>query len=149
MFACGQNCGVKPITCVIPTGISTAEKTRLNASNAFSSRTRPVALRTNRSRLAAGVSAGMLVMEPPLDAVFAPDGSAPRGSPRRATHDELDRELPPGVRAKRIFDQVDGEIRGLLPEPRERLADRRERRRDERGDEAVVEPDDRDPGRNV
>src|SRR5579875_2314165 len=47
MFACGQNCGAKPITCVIPTGISTALNTRLNASNALSSRTRPVALRVN------------------------------------------------------------------------------------------------------
>src|SRR5205085_12552473 len=82
----------------------------------------------------------MLVMEPPLDAVFAPDGSAPRESPRRATHDELDRELPPGVRAKRIFDQIDGDIRGLLPEPRERLADRRERRRDERATQLSSNP---------
>ncbi len=48
MFACGQNCGANPITCVIPTGIRTAEKTRLNASNPLSSRTSPVALRVNK-----------------------------------------------------------------------------------------------------
>ena len=54
MFACGQNVGVNAITSVIPTGISTAEKTRLNASNALSSRTRPVAFRTNRFRLPPG-----------------------------------------------------------------------------------------------
>src|SRR5579875_521540 len=47
MLACGQNWGANPITCVIPTGMSTAENTRLNASNALSSRTRPVALRVN------------------------------------------------------------------------------------------------------
>ena len=50
IFACGQKIGVKAITSVIPTGISTAENTRLNASNALSSRTRPVAFRTNRLR---------------------------------------------------------------------------------------------------
>ena len=54
MFACGQNVGVNAITSVMPTGISTAEKTRLNASNALSSRTRPVAFRTNRFRLPPG-----------------------------------------------------------------------------------------------
>ena len=54
MLACGQNVGVNAITSVIPTGISTAEKTRLKASNALSSRTRPVALRTNRFRLLVG-----------------------------------------------------------------------------------------------
>src|SRR5438132_272239 len=86
---------------------------------------------------------------PPLDAVSRADASAPRGSARRATHDELDRKLPPGMPAGRVFDQVDGEICCLLPQPRERLADRRERRRDERGDEAVVEPDHRDVGRYV
>src|SRR5215469_15974819 len=54
MFACGQNVGAKAITSVIPTGISTAEKTRLKASNALSSRTRPVAFLTNRFRLLLG-----------------------------------------------------------------------------------------------
>ncbi len=54
MFACGQNIGVNAITSVIPTGMSTAEKTRLNASNALSSRTKPVAFRTNRFRLPPG-----------------------------------------------------------------------------------------------
>ena len=54
MFACGQNVGVNAITWVIPTGISTAEKTRLNASNALSSRTRPVAFLTKRFRLPPG-----------------------------------------------------------------------------------------------
>src|SRR5262252_503802 len=54
MLACGQNVGVNAITWVIPTGISTAEKTRLNASKALSSRTRPVALRTKRLRLPPG-----------------------------------------------------------------------------------------------
>ena len=54
MLACGQNVGVNAITSVMPTGISTAEKTRLNASNALSSRTKPVALRTNRFRLLVG-----------------------------------------------------------------------------------------------
>ena len=53
-FACGQNVGANAITSVMPTGISTAENTRLNASNALSSRTKPVALRTNRFRLLAG-----------------------------------------------------------------------------------------------
>ena len=48
MFACGQNVGVKAITSVIPTGIRTAEKTKLKASNALSSRTRPVAFLTNK-----------------------------------------------------------------------------------------------------
>src|SRR5438132_4057836 len=86
---------------------------------------------------------------PPLDAVSRAGASAPRGSARRATHDELDRKLPTGVPAGRIFDQVDDEIRSLRSQPRERLADRRERRRDERGHEAVVEPDNRDPARNV
>ena len=54
VFACGQNVGVKAMTSVIPTGISTAEKTRLKASNALSSRTRPVALRTNKFLLLVG-----------------------------------------------------------------------------------------------
>src|ERR1700733_10740172 len=54
MLACGQKVGVNAITSVIPTGIRTAEKTRLKASNALSSRTRPVALRTNKFLLLAG-----------------------------------------------------------------------------------------------
>jgi hypothetical protein len=54
MFACGQNVGVKAITSVIPTGISTAEKTKLKASNALSSRTRPVAFLTNKFLLLVG-----------------------------------------------------------------------------------------------
>src|SRR6266851_4710318 len=45
-FAFGQNVGANEKTCVMPTGMSTAEKTRLKASNGVSSRTRPVALRT-------------------------------------------------------------------------------------------------------
>src|SRR5579871_3018290 len=44
-FALGQKVGAKENTCVMPTGISTAEKTRLKASNGDNSRTRPVALR--------------------------------------------------------------------------------------------------------
>ena len=47
MLACGQNCGANPNTWVIPTGIRTAEKTRLNASKPLSSRTSPVAFRVN------------------------------------------------------------------------------------------------------
>jgi len=62
MFACGQNWGVKPMTCVIPTGMSTAEKTRLNASNAFSSRTRPVAFLTKRPWLPTLASAAVDAM---------------------------------------------------------------------------------------
>src|SRR5579875_461522 len=54
MFACGQKVGVNAITSVIPTGIRTAENTRLKASNALSSRTRPVAFLTKRFRLPAG-----------------------------------------------------------------------------------------------
>jgi hypothetical protein len=54
MFACGQNVGAKDITWVIPTGIRTAEKTKLKASNALSSRTRPVAFLTNKFLLLVG-----------------------------------------------------------------------------------------------
>ena len=54
IFAWGQNCGVKDMTSVIPIGISTAENTKLKASNALSSRTRPVALRTNKFLLLVG-----------------------------------------------------------------------------------------------
>jgi hypothetical protein len=54
----------------VPTGIRTAEKTRLNASNAFNSRTRPVAFRTNRFRLPPGgcapVRAPMVVTDSSL-----------------------------------------------------------------------------------
>jgi hypothetical protein len=50
MFACGQNIGVNAMTSVMATGISTAEKTRLNASKALNSRTKPVAFRTKRVR---------------------------------------------------------------------------------------------------
>jgi hypothetical protein len=54
MFACGQNVGVKDMTSVIPTGMRTAENTRLKASNALSSRTRPVAFLTNKFLLLVG-----------------------------------------------------------------------------------------------
>src|SRR5712692_8391414 len=45
-LALGQKVGANENTWVMPTGMSTAEKTRLKASNGESSRTRPVALRT-------------------------------------------------------------------------------------------------------
>src|SRR5215471_11257856 len=70
MFACGQNVGVKDITCVIPTGIRTAENTRLKASNALSSRTRPVAFLTKRLRLLAG--GGALALDPAVVTCILP-----------------------------------------------------------------------------
>src|SRR6266849_2901548 len=45
-LALGQKVGANENTWMMPTGMSTAEKTRLKASNGESSRTRPVALRT-------------------------------------------------------------------------------------------------------
>src|SRR5579864_6481664 len=45
-LALGQKVGANENTCVMPTGMSTAENTRLKASKGESSRTRPVALRT-------------------------------------------------------------------------------------------------------
>src|SRR5579863_79720 len=59
-LAFGQNVGANENTCVMPTGMSTAENTRLKASNGESSRTRPVALRTKTEVEPPG-------LEPPTD----------------------------------------------------------------------------------
>src|ERR1051326_8868459 len=45
-LALGQKVGANEKTCVMPTGMRTAENTRLKASKGESSRTSPVALRT-------------------------------------------------------------------------------------------------------
>src|ERR671930_2098140 len=96
MFACGQNCGAKPITCVIPTGMSTAEKTRLKASKAVSSRTRPVAFLTKRPSRPTCASAAVVVTSSLLLGVRGGE----RAPTRRQTDggfadDELDGGEPP------------------------------------------------------
>src|SRR5919204_439465 len=126
-FACGQNCGAKPITCVIPTGMSTAEKTRLKASNAVSSRTRPVAFLTKRPCLPTCASAAVVATFPPL---FVRGGE---NTPTRRlwdggfADDELDGQNAPFGAGRVPFDQVDGQLCCLLSEPHQRLPDRGER----------------------
>ena len=85
MLACGQNIGVKAITSVMPTGMRTAENTRLKASNALSSRTRPVAFLTNRLRLPPGGCAPLrlsvvVTLIPPSDVYAARPGWVARSA---------------------------------------------------------------------
>src|SRR6266498_784905 len=142
MFACGQNCGAKPITCVIPTGMRTAEKTRLKASKAVSSRTRPVALRTKRPWRPTCASAAVVATFPPL-AVRGGEGTPTRRLwDGGIADDELNGQDAPFGAGRMPFDQVDGQLCCLLSEPRKRLPDRGEGGRDERGDEDVVKADD-------